>query len=109
MNIGKFTIEANRNNAPIMIEKLNKLLPINSRGIKRGNKIIFNLDLKTGSEKGRELFEKGDLSFEPSSGNVTIYLDKTSSSLQNYIGTIKENLDKLDRMQLSIGITLKKI
>ena len=108
-SLGEYQIECFRINAPLSIQALMKSLPLKGRALKQGDRLIMATSLKIRPEKPTERFEKGDISIDPSSGNISIHLVKgsTTPTKENLLGTITTELETKN-MPISTGILIKE-
>ncbi|MHA2501313.1 MAG: hypothetical protein ACXAE3_00370 [Candidatus Kariarchaeaceae archaeon] len=57
------------------------------------NRLILSTNLRIGAEGGRNEFSLGDISFDTSSGNLTIHFGTvTLPNVENYLGNIDTDL-----------------
>lgn len=105
-DVGIFEFNLDKVHSPLTIGKLMTELPLSSRGIKRQYKFIIPIDLKTRIENAPRIFNKGEISHDPSSGNITIHLKISQSITENYLGKIVNDLDKLELLKLSHGVQI---
>lgn len=93
--------------APRTITRIEKALPFSTLGvIQDGALIIVFDDLITPKEYTRSKFTKGEISFDPSSNNLAIYLkDSTTKSDLTLLGSISSSFEELDNVTDSSRIT----
>lgn len=93
--------------APRTITRIEKALPFSTLGvIQDGALIIVFDDLIAPKEYTRSKFTKGEISFDPSSNNLAIYLkDSTTKSDLTLLGSISSSFEELDNVTDSSRIT----
>lgn len=106
--IGDFTAELLRVNAPLSISSLMKEIPIKGKALRQDNALVMPTDIVVRSEKPRTEFSSGDISIDPSSGNLTFHIDSGKiRNGENYLGHIVEELI-VDDLPISTGILIKE-
>lgn len=106
-NLGICKIQINKSHCPRTVSAIEKILPIQSRGLKRSGKFTINTNLKTRSENQKQAFSQGEIGVDPSSGNLIIFLDDQDlDKPQNLLGKI-DDLDKITLVKLSQGLEIK--
>ncbi|MCE7733642.1 MAG: hypothetical protein GPJ54_02110, partial [Candidatus Heimdallarchaeota archaeon] len=73
--LGSCKIQINQSHCPRTVSAIEKILPIRSRGLKRSGKFIINTNLTTRAENQKQSFSQGEIGVDPSSGNLTIFLE----------------------------------
>ena len=104
-------IEVERVQAPRTIDAFLDILPFHARGIKRENKLIFNLPskLRIPPEGRTTRFDPGDMSINPSSGNITIHLtEDVNSNRDNLLGKIQGEIAFFSELGLSSSIVIER-
>ena len=91
VGLGIYTGELIRTQAPISVQNFSNALPIKGRGFLQETRLILANSLKARPEGVITNFAKGDISLDPSSGNISIFLaDTTLDHPENHLGQIKE-------------------
>ena len=74
--------------------------------MKKSGKFIIPTQIQTKVENGKSSFLEGDVSLDPSSGNICIHLiHSDNNKIENHIGKI-ENLDGFEMIKLSKGVMI---
>jgi hypothetical protein len=106
LNLGEFEVKLHRVDAPKTIDRMWQALPLNGRAIKQGDRLIMPTELNTSKERLRTEFKRGDLSLDPSSGNLTIHIGNNKvESGENYLGKIEEQFNT-ERMPLTSTVLI---
>lgn len=109
LSLGEFELKLHRVTNPKTIDRLWQILPVSGRAIKQGARLILPTSVKTSKEKVKTEFSKGDISIEASSGNLSLYLEKTVLQTgENYIGTIHEDFS-VDNMPITSTVIIKAL
>ncbi|MGA0277097.1 MAG: hypothetical protein ACO3LF_04265 [Candidatus Kariarchaeum pelagius] len=110
IGIGDYEFILNRYIAPISIDEVYHKCPLKSRGVKRNGKLTLLTSLKLREENSMREFNRGDISVNPSSGQITIYLQDNFeiSQSENYLGNIGEELN-YEMLPTSMGVLIKSI
>jgi len=110
IGIGDYEFILNRYIAPISIDEVYHKCPLKSRGVKRNGKLTLLTSLKLREENSMRKFNRGDISVNPSSGQITIYLQDNFeiSQSENYLGNIGEELN-YEMLPTSMGVLIKSI
>jgi uncharacterized protein len=94
---GNFTIGLYRHLAPITVAALLDDLPLASRATVYPGMITLLTKIKTGVEKQRTEFSKGDVAFLAANGSVCIFLKNAKSERPlNPVGKVEVGLEVLD-------------
>lgn len=108
-NLGTCEIQIHQSHCPRTVMAIEGMLPIGSRGLKRGSKFTITTDLTTRAENEKLSFDKGQISVDPSSGNITIFLETTDlATPQNLLGKI-DDLERLNEVKLSQGLEIRSL
>jgi uncharacterized protein len=95
---GKFTFGLYRHLAPITVTALLGEFPLASRATIYPGMITLMTKIKTGVEKQRMEFSRGDVAFLAATGSICIFLKNAKSERPlNPIGKIEEGLEVLQR------------
>ncbi|OLS28567.1 MAG: hypothetical protein HeimC2_06240 [Candidatus Heimdallarchaeota archaeon LC_2] len=106
MDIGDFPLLIFGNHCPRTFDAIINELPIKSRGLKKSGKFIITTQIKTKMENEKSSFLEGDVSLDPSSGNISVHLTNNDiSKNENYIGKI-DDLDGFEKIKLGKGVVL---
>ena len=110
IGVGDYEFILNRYIAPMSIEEVYHKCPLKSRGVKGNGKLILLTSLKLREENSMREFNRGDISVNPSSGQITIYLQDNFeiSQSENYLGNIGEELN-YEMLPTSMGVLIKSI
>jgi len=100
----------NRLTAPLTVETVQQLLPINSRISPAMGYISVLLGIKRGIEKPVTQVKAGTIAYWPRSDALTIYPKDTKPySPVNKIGEIEENLELFNRLRSGSRIIIERI
>ena len=110
IGIGDYEFILNRYIAPMSIDEVYHKCPLKSRGVKRNGKLTLLTSLKLREENSMREFNRGDISVNPSSGQITIYLQDNFeiSQSENYLGNIGEEIN-YEMLPTSMGVLIKSI
>ena len=110
IGVGDYEFILNRYIAPMSIDEIYHKCPLKSRGVKINGKLTLLTSLKLREENSMREFNKGDISVNPSSGQITIYLQDNFeiSQSENYLGNIGEELN-YEMLPASMGVLIKSI
>ena len=98
-----------RINAPSSIAQLMQKLPIRARGFVQGTRLVIPNQLSVRPEHPQTTFSKGEVSVEPSSGNVSIHLQDTElEKAENLLGKISSEFN-FEMDTTSVGILIAAI
>jgi len=93
---GNFTLGLYRHLAPVTVAALLDELPLGSRVMIYPGMVTLLTKIKTGVEKQRTEFSKGDVAFLAANGSICVFLANAKSDRPlNPIGKIEEGLDAL--------------
>ena len=86
IGVGDYEFMLNRYIAPMSIDEVYHKCPLKSRGVKRNGKLTLLTSLKLREENSMREFNRGDISVNPSSGQISIYLQDNFeiSQSENY-------------------------
>ncbi len=100
----------NRLTAPLTVETIQQMLPINSRTSPAMGHISVLLGMKRGTEKPVTQVKAGTIAYWPRSDALTIYSKDTKPySPVNKIGEIEENLELFNRLRSGSRIIIERI
>jgi hypothetical protein len=100
----------NRLTAPLTVESILQLLPINSRTSPAMGNISVLLGIKRGTEKPLTHAKAGTIAYWPRSDAMTIYTKDTKPySPVNKIGEIEDNLELFSRLRSGSRIIIERI
>ena len=110
IGIGDYEFILNRYIAPMSIDEVYHKCPLKSRRVKRNGKLTLLTSLKLREENSMREFNRGDISVNPSSGQITIYLQDNFeiSQSENYLGNIGEEIN-YEMLPTSMGVLIKSI
>jgi len=96
--------------APLTVEAILKVLPLEGRVHLSAGSVCFLLGLKRGEEKSRRRVEAGTIAYWPMSGSICIfYQDVASYSPVNIIGKITKNLELFKSLSSGTKIRVERI
>ncbi|MBD3172398.1 hypothetical protein GF326_07995 [Candidatus Bathyarchaeota archaeon] len=100
----------NRLTAPLTVEVILNLLPINSRTAPAMGHISVLLGIKRGTEKPVNEVEAGTIAYWPRGDALTIYPKDTKPyGPVNKIGEIEENLELFKRLRSGSRIIIERL
>jgi len=100
----------NRLTAPLTVEVILNLLPINSRTAPAMGHISVLLGIKRGTEKPVNEIEAGTIAYWPRGDALTIYpKDAKPYGPVNKIGEIEENLELFKRLRSGTRIIIERL
>jgi hypothetical protein len=100
----------NRLTAPLTVEVILNLLPINSRTAPAMGHISVLLGIKRGTEKPVNEVEAGTIAYWPRGDALTIYpKDANPYGPVNKIGEIEENLELFKRLRSGTRIIIERL
>ena len=100
----------NRLTAPLTVETIQQMLPINSRTSPAMGHVSVLLGIKRGTEKPVSQVKAGTIAYWPRSDALTIYPKDTKPySPVNKIGEIEENLELFNRLRSGTRIIIERI
>ena len=110
IGVGDYEFILNRYIAPMSIDEVYHKCPLKSRGVKRNGKLTLLTSLKLREENSIREFNSGDISVNPSSGQITIYLQDNFeiSQSENYLGNIGKEIN-YEMLPNSMGVLIKSI
>ena len=100
----------NRLTAPLTVETILQMLPINSRTSPAMGHVSVLLGIKRGTEKPVDKVKAGTIAYWPRSDALTIYpKDMKPYSPVNKIGEIEENLELFNRLRSGSRIIIDRV
>jgi len=100
----------NRLTAPLTVETILQMLPINSRTSPAMGHVSVLLGIKRGTEKPVDKVKAGNIAYWPRSDALTIYSkDMKPYSPVNKIGEIEENLELFNRLRSGSRIIIDRV
>ena len=100
----------NRLTAPLTVETILQMLPINSRTSPAMGHVSILLGIKRGVEKPVERVKAGTIAYWPRGDALTIYpKDTRPYSVVNKIGEIKENLELFNRLRSGSRVIIERL
>lgn len=107
---GEATGYLNRLTAPLTVETILPMLPINSRTSPAMGHVSVLLGIKRGTEKPVEKVTAGTIAYWPRSDALTVYpKDTRPYSPVNKIGEIEENLELFNRLRSGSRIIIERL
>ena len=110
-NIGDVEGELIRIKGPHLTEKINRALPITSRGLKRDDMFIIPVEVIYVIERPTQTSKRGDILFSATSKAIIIVLSKEKRfdlKVAN-LGSITKNIKIFDQLIVSSGVRIEKI
>ena len=99
----------NRLTAPLTVETIQQMLPINSRTSPGMGHVSVLLGIRRGTEKPVTQVKAGTIAYWPRSDALTIYpIDTKPYSPVNRIGEIEENLELFNRLRSGSRIIIER-
>lgn len=96
--------------SPRTVDAIIKLLPLEGRAAVWQNEVYFEIPLKMGAEKPRDLARKGDMAYWPLGKALCIFFgDMRPHSPINLIGQISEGIDLFTKVKSGTKIKIEKI
>jgi len=93
---GRFTFEFYRHLAPVTVSALLEALPIASRAMVFPGMVTLLTTIKTGVEKQRLQFARGDVAFLAANGSICVFFSNANSERPlNPLGRIESGLEVL--------------
>ncbi|MBY9000519.1 MAG: hypothetical protein KGD64_06360 [Candidatus Heimdallarchaeota archaeon] len=109
-NMGDAEGELIRVKGPHLTEIFNRSLPVNSRGLKRGDLFVIPVSFYYAAEKPLKIGKKGDIVFDPLAKAVIILLAETRFDLKvAVIGSITKNMKIIEKIERSSGVRIESI
>lgn len=95
------TLELKRHLAPKTVGGIARSIPIEGNAHMMGNSIAYvDTNIKTGGEKLRTQFKKGDAAFLAANGSICFFIDDVSGTKpMTLIGKITTNLESLKNVK----------
>jgi hypothetical protein len=95
---GTFTIGFYRHLAPVTVTALLDEFPVSSRAMIYPGMVMLLTSIKTGVEKQRLEFARGDVAFLAANGSICIFLKNAKSERPlNPVGKVEGGLEVLER------------
>ena len=96
--------------APLTVETILRILPIDGRVHPLAGGVCLLVGLKRGEEKSRRRIEAGTMAYWPMSDSICIFnQDTTSYSPVNVIGKITKNLELFKNLSSGTKIRIERI
>ena len=111
----KFTIpgmgeaegEMIRIKGPHLTERINRNLPITSRGLKRGDMFVIPTQVLYAIEKPRDSGKKGEIAYDSKAKAIIVLLaDQRFDDRMAVIGSITKNLKLFENLKASAGVKI---
>ena len=100
----------NRLTAPLTVENIKQLLPINTRTSPAMGHVSILLGIKRGTEKPVTQVKEGTIAYWPRSDALMIYTKVTKPySPVNKVGEIDENLELFNRLRSGSRIIIERV
>ncbi|MHA1399744.1 MAG: hypothetical protein ACTSQE_05320 [Candidatus Heimdallarchaeaceae archaeon] len=108
-NLGEAEGELIRIKGPHLTEQFMRILPINSRGLKREQLFIIPINAQYTVEKPTLKGNKGDIIYDPQSKSLLILLDSKSFGFRvANVGKIVKNLELFEKLSISSGVRIEE-
>ncbi|MHA1865792.1 MAG: hypothetical protein ACTSVB_02125 [Candidatus Heimdallarchaeaceae archaeon] len=109
-NKGEINAELIRIKAPQLTEQLVRILPLNTRAIRRGNIFLIPINQTFGIEKPIKKVKKSDLVYDPKSQAILIILEDTELDFRvAQIGTVVKNLKLIQKLKTTVGVRIESL
>ncbi|UJG44579.1 MAG: hypothetical protein K9W46_05210 [Candidatus Heimdallarchaeum endolithica] len=109
-NKGEINAELIRIKAPQLTEQLVRILPLNTRAIRRGNIFLIPINQTFGIEKPIKKVKKSDLVYDPKSQAILIILENTELDFRvAQIGTVVKNLELIQKLKTTVGVRIESL
>ncbi|MEM2673640.1 MAG: cyclophilin-like fold protein, partial [Candidatus Bathyarchaeia archaeon] len=96
--------------SPRTVDAIVRLLPIEGRAALWQSEVYFEVPLKLGLEKPKEVAKRGDLAYWPLGRAFCIFLnDMRPHSPVNLIGQVEENIEVFDGIRSGMKIRVDRI
>jgi hypothetical protein len=96
--------------SPRTVDAIIKMLPVEGRAALWRSKVYFEIPLKIGEEKPREIVKKGDLAYWPFGRAICIFLeDMRPYTPVNLIGQITENIELFSKVRNGAKMKLERL
>lgn len=100
----------NRLTAPLTVEKIKQLLPINTRTSPAIGHVSILLGIKRGTEKPVTQVKEGTIAYWPRSDALMIYTKATKPyGPVNKVGEIDDNLELFNRLRSGSRIIIERV
>ncbi|MDE1843002.1 MAG: hypothetical protein KGH95_05065 [Thaumarchaeota archaeon] len=100
-NKSTFTLELKRHLAPKTVGTISRFIPLEGNAHMMGSSIAYvDTVIKTGGEKLKTQFKKGDIAFLAANGSICFFIEDASSTKpMTLIGKIITNLENLKEVK----------
>ncbi|MDG7005339.1 MAG: hypothetical protein JRM86_00200 [Nitrososphaerota archaeon] len=106
---GGFVLSLYRHLAPVTVDAVTDALPLSSRAAVYPGMVTLLTTIKTGVEKQRKDYSRGDVAFFAGTGSVCVFLKNAQSdSPLNPIGRIESGLESLDAVRPGDVVQISK-
>ncbi|MHA1115700.1 MAG: hypothetical protein ACTSRR_07090 [Candidatus Heimdallarchaeaceae archaeon] len=107
-NKGEINAELIRIKAPQLTEQLVRILPLNTRAIRRENIFLIPINQTFGIEKPMKKVKKGDLVYDPKSQAILVILENSELDFRvAQIGIVVKNLDLIQEIKTTVGVRIE--
>ena len=99
-----------RHLSPMTVGLITRMLPLEGNVHQMGRSIMyFETGIKSGIERKRIDFKKGDIAFLPTEGSICFYMDDISDGKpMTIIGKIIDGIEKLSEVKSSDVLSLSR-
>ena len=106
----RISCQLKRHLSPITVGLITRMLPIHGNAHQIGHSIVyFETDIKSGIERKRLDFKKGDIAFLPTEGCICFYIDDViSGKPMTIIGKMTGDTEKLKMVKSSDILSLSR-
>ncbi|UJG41772.1 MAG: hypothetical protein K9W45_04730 [Candidatus Heimdallarchaeum aukensis] len=109
-NKGEINAELIRIKAPQLTEQLVRILPLNTRAIRRENIFLIPINQTFGIEKPMKKVKKGDLVYDPKSQAILVILEDSELDFRvAQIGIVVKNLDLIQEIKTTVGVRIESL
>ena len=105
---GEIYAELIRIKAPQLTEQLVRILPLNTRAIRRENIFLIPINQTFGIEKPIKKVKKGEIVYDPKSQAILVILEDSELDFRvAQIGIIVKNLDLIQEIKTTVGVRIE--
>ena len=106
----RISCQLKRHLSPIAVGLITRMLPLKGNAHHMGQSVVyFETKIKSGIERKRTDFKKGDIAFLPTEGSICFYMDDVfGGKLMTIIGKITDGVEKLKAVKSSDVLSLSR-
>lgn len=106
---GVAAVSLYRHLAPLTVDAIAGVLPLDSRVNVQRSMVCLFTSIRTGVEKPRTAFERGEVAFLASGGLLCFFLGASKSERPlNPVGKVDEGMETLDAIRLGDVVALRQ-